>query len=133
MVERAGRLVNVMDAKTRSARMYCALCSQRGALVGCVVKECKRSFDLRCAVAAHCTLMETRLDQSEGPSAEAGTFVNDSAEQDCRVNNDNDPHEVFTQITCPEHFQKIDRNRITRRWRPSEPLRRLSVDGSYEL
>jgi PHD-like zinc-binding domain len=121
VVERAGRLVNVADAKQRSARVYCALCSQRGATVGCMVKECKRSFHLRCAVAAHCTLMETKLPEDTDSSVEGAGVKS------------NEPHEVFTLVACPEHFHKIDRNRITRRWRPSEPLRLLSADGGYEM
>jgi hypothetical protein len=51
---------------TRGARIACALCSQKGATVGCFYGLCRRVFHLKCAVAAHCTFLEAKSSTERG-------------------------------------------------------------------
>ena len=111
VVERGGRLINALQAKSRASRNVCTLCLRKGASVGCFASQCKRSFHLKCAIAAHCTLLEARL----------------------RTEKEDSPHEVVTLVACPEHFNRLDTSKLYRKWRPHDPKRSLIVRDSEDI
>ena len=43
------------------------------------------------------------------------------------------PHEIITLVACPEHFSRIDTNKLYRKWKPQDPLRSLSVRDSEDM
>ena len=106
--EMGGKLLEIEKAKNRSKMTTCCLCNGKGATIGCMLKSCKRSFHLKCALAASCCLMEAR------PSTDPA----------------DSPHAIYTLMACPEHLNRIDRTKMNRQWRPEDPMRSLTTEDS---
>ena len=106
--EMSGKLHDFEKAKNRSKMVTCSLCNGKGATIGCMLKSCKRSFHLKCALAASCCLMEARPTTDPADS----------------------PHAIYTMMACPEHLNRIDRTKMTRQWTPEDPIRSLTTAES---
>lgn len=45
-----GKLKNISKEYARGRKMYCSYCGERGATLGCEVKECKKNWHVKCVV-----------------------------------------------------------------------------------
>lgn len=111
-----GEFFGVDAAVTRGRKIKCAACREPGATLGCTVKNCNRSFHIRCAaIASHFDFASWNYLDTGLPRGGYSTNDDPRALSDDDDDSDAEPEPTF--FFCPEHRRPV---RMVRQ-RPARP------------